>query len=138
MVLVSEKVFRAVSPHVAADKRMVMLACLNEALERYEINTPQRIACFLAQAAHETMGFQRFIEIWGPTEDQKEYEPPSKKASELGNTQRGDGFLFRGRGVFMLTGRDNYRRFGRSIGFNLEAEPGRAAEPELSFLIAGA
>jgi putative chitinase len=46
-----------------------------------------------------------------------------RKARELGNTEPGDGFRYRGRGVLQTTGRSNYRRLGQRAGIGLEASP---------------
>lgn len=89
------------------------------------INTPLRLAHFLAQAAHETGGFRYMKEIWGPTPAQKRYEG----RADLGNLQPGDGHRFMGRGIFQLTGRANYARFGPRVGLDLIANPEKAAEP---------
>lgn len=51
---------------------------------------------------------------------------------DLGNTQPGDGARFHGRGFIQLTGRANYRTYGRRIGLDLEASPDRALEPEIA------
>lgn len=45
------------------------------------------------------------------------------KARELGNTQRGDGWRYRGGGIFQTTGRDNYREMGRRCGVDFEGHP---------------
>lgn len=52
--------------------------------------------------------------------------------ADLGNVKKGDGKRYPGRGVFQLTGRANYRDFGKMIGIDLEAEPERAEEPAIS------
>jgi putative chitinase len=98
----------------------------------FDITTPLRIAHWMAQATHETGGFRNLHELWGPTEDQKGYEG----ASRLGNTVKGDGYLYRGRGVFQLTGRGNYIKYGKLIGRNLVDHPELAEDPEVSVLIA--
>lgn len=52
--------------------------------------------------------------------------------SDLGNTQPGDGARFHGRGYIQLTGRANYRAFGRKIGVDLEHHPDLALRPDVS------
>jgi putative chitinase len=98
----------------------------------FDITTPLRIAHWMAQAAHETMGFQYLHELWGPTPAQQRYEG----RADLGNVNKGDGYLFRGRGVFQLTGRVNYAVYGKLIGLGLVDHPELAEDPEISVLIA--
>ncbi|WP_298983502.1 glycoside hydrolase family 19 protein [uncultured Roseibium sp.] len=106
------------------------------------INTPKRLAHFLAQAAHETNGFRTLEEYGGTNYFYKMYDPgaPSsrgrKRAKRLGNTQRGDGARYHGRGIFQYTGRYNYRVGGRAIGVNLEKYPERASDPTNSVALA--
>lgn len=101
-------------------------------LPEFDILPPLRLAHFLAQAAHETGGFRWLKELWGPTDAQKRYEG----RQDLGNVIAGDGYKFRGRGIFQLTGRDNYERLGKRIGLDLACEPDLAADPEHSLHIA--
>ena len=49
---------------------------------------------------------------FGKTDYFKKYEPGTELGRALGNVNRGDGFLFRGRGYVQLTGRANYAKFG--------------------------
>jgi len=109
-----------------------LIACADSILAQYEINTPLRLAHFWAQAAHESGGFKYTHEIWGPTPVQKRYEG----RKDLGNNQVGDGFKFRGRGIFQLTGRANYKTFGDKIGVNLVENPDAASSPENALKIA--
>lgn len=107
-------------------------------LEEYEINTPKRVAAFLAQCGHESGGFvfvtenlnysasglQRVFPKYFPTmEIAKQYERNPKKiasrvyADRMGNGDEasGDGWKFRGRGILQLTGKNNYFWFAASL-----------------------
>jgi putative chitinase len=53
-----------------------------------------------------------------------------KKAKELGNTQPGDGFLYRGNGVLQTTGRGAHRRMGEAFGVDFEGNPNLVTAPE--------
>jgi predicted chitinase len=75
-------------------------------------------------------------EVWGPTPQQLRYDPPTKLAAKLGNTQAGDGYRFRGAGPLQLTGRENFRRAGKALGLDLEAHPELAFTPEVGFRLA--
>lgn len=116
---------------------MTLLPGLNATLKRYQITTPLRMAHFFAQILHESGGLRFLQEIWGPTPAQKRYEPPSKLATILGNTQPGDGKHFKGRGVIQLTGRFNYGQFSKAIGVDCVAQPDLVATPEYAVWVAG-
>lgn len=79
---------------------------LSLSCERYEINTPERLAAFLAQIGHESGALRYTRELWGPTPAQQRYEG----RRDLGNTEPGDGARFKGRGLIQTTGRANYAR----------------------------
>lgn len=73
------------------------------------LHRPHHLAHFLAQTGHESMGWSYDREIWGPTAAQKRYEG----RTDLGNTEPGDGSLFRGYTPMQITGRYNTTRFYR-------------------------
>ena len=98
----------------------------------FEIITPLRVAHFLAQSAEESGSFRYMTEIWGPTEAQDKYE--NNKA--LGNTEPGDGYKYRGRGIFELTGRANYSLYRNRIGVDIVSNPELAAQPNIALHIA--
>lgn len=60
------------------------------------------------------------------------------KARELGNTQPGDGYKFRGNGMLQLTGRASHKRIGEMIGVDLEDHPEQLEDPAVSFKVAAA
>jgi putative chitinase len=61
-----------------------------------------------------------------------------KKARELGNTQPGDGYRYRGNGMLQLTGRASHKSMGAKTGFDLEANPEQLEDPAKSFRVAAA
>ena len=123
-----------------------------EVMEKFQINTPSRLAHFLAQTGHESGGFRAFQEnlnygAKGLTTTFKKYfkradgtvdEPKAatyaKKPEKIANLvyggrmgngpeASGDGYKFRGRGAIQLTGKDNYTAFFKSIGLGPDADP---------------
>lgn len=120
---------KAICPKTNTGRLAIFIDPLDEAMNEYEINTLFRQAAFLAQVAHESGGFVYLKELWGPTQDQKGYEPPSHKAGILGNTEKGDGFKYRGRGLIQTTGRANYRETGKALALPLEDRPELLEEP---------
>ena len=121
-------------------------AALSKLLPQYQIDTPKRIAAFIAQCSHESAGFtalqenlnysagtlRRIFPRYFPTDEmaQEYVSLPNKQeaianlvyASRMGNgdPESGDGYRFRGRGLIQLTGRDNYTFFAGSLGISVE------------------
>jgi putative chitinase len=126
------KALRALGPN---GKRSIIDPVADAAVDilpEYEITTPLRLAHFWAQMSHECAGFRTLHEYWGPTDAQRRYEG----RRDLGNTQQGDGYRFRGRGIIQLTGRANYVTFGKRLGIDLVNNPELAADPKVALRVA--
>lgn len=95
--------------HPAVVKPYLIL--LKNQLAAYEVNTPLRLAHFLAQLGHESFSFTHTEEIASGAA----YEG----RKDLGNTEKGDGIRFKGRGLLQLTGRQNYSDYGKFAGLDL-------------------
>lgn len=131
------------------------------AFVRFQINTPDRQASFLAQIGHESANLTRLSEnlvyrtparvmaVWpsrfptlastapyignAPALANKVY------ANRMGNGDEasGDGWKYRGRGLIMITGRDNYDKCGAACGYDLVKNPMFLDSPALACLSAG-
>jgi putative chitinase len=109
--------------------------------------TGEELAQFLAQTAHETGNFQHMVEIGGSL-DFKKYEPKfvkdktgklvqvNPKAKTLGNTKKGDGAKYKGRGYIQLTGKYNYKKAGEALGLDLVNKPELVEKPEVAAKVA--
>ena len=119
---------------------------LSNVLPKYEIDTAERVAGFIAQCAHESGGFKRLKENlnykweslrkvfpkYFPTDDlAQEYAHKQDRIANRvyggrmgnGDESSGDGFRYCGRGLIQLTGRNNYTKFAESIGMEVEMVP---------------
>lgn len=105
------------------------LAPFNETLAKYAINTPLRIAHFLAQVGHESVGLAAVREF----DSGAAYEG----RKDLGNCQEGDGVRFKGRGLIQITGRSNYAALGKAFGIDLLLTPSLLEAPKYAALSAG-
>ena len=97
----------------------VFVSVLNTAMNRYGIVGTPRAAAFIAQVGHESGQLQWVREIWGPTAQQAGYEG----RVDLGNTVKGDGSKYRGRGLIQITGRANYSTCGEALSLDLLSKP---------------
>jgi putative chitinase len=105
------------------------LAPINETLNEFDINTPVRIAAFLAQIGHESASL-RYSEEIASGED---YEG----RTDLGNINPGDGKRFKGRGLIQLTGRSNYLAAGEFFGVPFIDKPSLVALPQHAARVSG-
>ena len=97
----------------------VFVPALNTAMNRYGIVGKPRVAAFIAQVGHESGQLRYVREIWGPTAQQEGYEG----RADLGNTVKGDGYKYRGRGLIQITGRANNAACGEALGLDLINTP---------------
>lgn len=105
----------------------VFVYAINAMSRRWQINTPKRMAAFLAQIGHES-GQLRYLRELGGNEYLAKYDT-GRLAERLGNTPEadGDGPRYRGRGLIQITGRFNYLKC--SVG--LFGDDRLLLEPEL-------
>jgi len=108
------------------DRAQTFQPIIDLAAPDFEINTPDRMAAFLAQVGHESGGLHWLTEIWGPTDAQLRYEG----RADLGNTEPGDGSRFKGRGLIQITGRANYQNASDALATDFIGSPELLAEPD--------
>lgn len=127
-----------------------VLSMIPDTVVKFGINTPLRLAHFLAQCSHESghftatqenlnysaKGLRGIFKKYFPTDAlAADYaRNPKKIASRVygnrmgnGSEASGEGYTYRGRGYIQLTGKDNYALFGDAIGEDLVSDPGRVA-----------
>lgn len=100
-----------------ADPKRVdrFLQPLNDTMNEFEINTPQRMRIFLAQIGHESGQLRYVRELASGTA----YEG----RKDLGNTSPGDGVRYKGRGLIQITGKANYGLLSLALGLPLIEKP---------------
>lgn len=91
------------------------LQAIIDTCDKYEINTPARQLCFLAQVGHESGGLFYTEELASG----KAYEG----RKDLGNTKPGDGVRYKGRGIIQITGRANYTALSKDLGVDFVNNP---------------
>lgn len=157
MTLTEQQLFQILPRAGANASRFV--GPLNLAMARYAINTRLRIAAFIAEVGHESAQLCAVVEnlnyskaalqaTW-PTRfsvalaQQLANRPESignvAYASRMGNgpPESGDGWKFRGRGLFQITGKSNYSAIGKTLQLDLVAHPELLEQPEPAALSAG-
>lgn len=135
------------------------VAALNKWLPLYQINTVERVSCFLGQYLHETSGFTKLVENTNYTSVERLQEIfPTKfttiqiaasyagkpvaianrvYANRYGNGDEvsGDGYKYRGRGLCHLTFKDNYRACGADLKIDILAHPELLESPDIAVLV---
>ncbi|WP_438852501.1 glycoside hydrolase family 19 protein [Brevundimonas nasdae] len=153
--LITSAQLRLLSPSCPAD---VMAPALDRACRKYDIATDRRIRHFLAQVAHESVGLTRLVESLNYTTPERIRKVWPKRfptlnsarpfvrnpqalankvyGGRLGNKGANDGWIYRGGGLIMNTGRANYALASGHVGLNLVAEPHLLRTPEIAALAA--
>ncbi len=145
----------AIIPTLSMPRATDLCNSLNQAMREFTINAPARQCAFLAQAAHESAGFSAFVENLNysaqgllkifPTHFTADIvaqyaRNPQKIASRAyadrmgnGNEASGDGWRYRGRGVFQLTGKNNYQACSIALKIDCIKFPELIEEPLNAF-----
>lgn len=113
---------KQIAPRCSDERIRKLVDPLNIALAEYDITNERRLIMFMAQAAHESGEFQYMEEIASG----RAYEG----REDLGNTHKGDGVRFKGRGIFQLTGRYNYMRASDEFDVDFVMNPDLVATPK--------
>lgn len=130
----------------------------NETFEHFEINTPERMAMFIAQTAHESGNFnaveenlnyqaKALLSFW-PKKFAGVADEYARKPEKIANRaycdrmgngpeSSGEGYKYRGRGIIQLTGKDNYKACGKALGLDLLTDPDQVAKNPVAVLSAG-
>lgn len=150
--MISKDQLKSIMPNITSENLEAYYQPLNEVMEKYGITTPIRQAMFLAQVAHESNELKNTVEnlnysakrltevfprYFRTIEEAQPYDRQPEKianrvyANRMGNTVPFDGWLYRGRGPFQLTGRENYTAFCAASGcpdINLVSGPAWGSE----------
>jgi putative chitinase len=142
--MITLELLQHIAPKTSVDRLQEFVEPLAQACETFEINTPSRLACFLAQVAHESGGFSAVKEnlnysaksldavfpkyFKNAGRNAAEYERQPEKIANIvyanrmgnGDTASGDGFKYRGRGLIQLTGKNNYTAFANDVGLTID------------------
>jgi putative chitinase len=151
--MITKEQMQEAFPEISQDNIEKYYDALVSAMEEFEIDTPGRIAAFLAQAAHESGNFRAvhenlnykaegltkiFHKYFPDMDTAEEYaRQPEKIANRVysnrmgnGDEASGDGWRYCGRGLIQLTGKDNYSACGAELEVDLHENPGYLETPE--------
>lgn len=141
--LIDSALLHVAAPQTPTSTLQEWVDPIRKSCAKFGIDTVRELACFLSQSSHESSGYLhleeslnykpiRLMQVWPkrfPTlAIANQYAGNATKLANKvyggrmgnGDEASGDGYIFRGRGLFQLTGRDNYTRFGKSVGMTAE------------------
>lgn len=141
------------------DQAAVWISAISVACDQYQINTPLREAAFLAQCGHESNFFKSLeenlnysaaalMEVWPKRFDVTKAldfaRQPQRIANEVyadrmgnGDSDSGEGWRYRGRGIMQITGKDDYRDCSLATGLDLLGNPDLLLLPPAAAISAG-
>lgn len=149
--LITAALLQRIMPNLPDERAALWTPWIASAAAEFAINTPARMAAFLAQIAHESGELARVVENLNYSATGLRKTWPSRfttataldyarkptaiankvYADRMGNgpESSGDGWLFRGRGLIQTTGRANYRDTGKALALPLEDDPDLLEQP---------
>lgn len=156
-MLITAARIAALAPHVHPDIADQLAGALQTAMPQFGVTDPLVCAHFMGQACWESQYFSRFEENLNyshATAIAASWPRLAGRAADLvgkpqalanaayayrngnGSENSGDGWTYRGRSIFMLSGRDNYSLAGGALGLPLVGNPDLAAQPQYAALTA--
>lgn len=130
--------FDVVRPMFGGSLNQAQVDGINTILSAFKLHgdgSRMSLAYLLATTKHETADTMQPIHERGAKAYFAKYEPGTSIGKNLGNTLKGDGYRFRGRGYVQITGRANYAKAGKKLGRDLIAKPDDALLPDVAAFI---
>lgn len=122
--------FQSIRPMFGGTLSQSQVDGLNTLLDATEGQPKPIRAYLLATTFHETAGTMQPIHERGSRSYFDKYDAGTPIGKRLGNTAKGDGYTFRGRGYVQITGRANYDKATRKLGVDFVRGPERALNPK--------
>jgi putative chitinase len=135
-LLLTENQLRYIIPNASNKNIQKFLMPINITLKKFNINTPLKISAFLSQIAAES-GDLKYTKELGSDNYFLKYEPNTSIGKDLGNTKKGDGLKYKGRGILQVTGRSNYQKQTDTLGQDFINNPDLLEHPLWACVSAG-